>query len=59
MENEVLFNKIDKMFKELEINIQVLKETTNQISNNLYKLDFSATKLEELKEKFNKIRDAQ
>ena len=59
MENEVLFNKIDKMFKELENNVEVLKEVTNQISCNLYKLDCSAAKIEELKEKFNKIRDAQ
>jgi hypothetical protein len=49
MENEVLFSKIDKMFKELDLNIQ--------ISNNL--LDFNAAKLEELKEKFNKIREVE
>lgn len=57
MENEVLFNKIDKMFKELEMNIGVLRETTNQISQNLYKLDCACTRIEDLKEKFNKIKD--
>lgn len=59
MENEILFNKIDKMLKELENNVEILKGVTNQISCNLYKLDCSAAKLEELKEKFNKIREAE
>lgn len=57
MENEVLLNKIDKMLKELENNFDILKEATNQISQNLYKLDCTCARIEELKEKFNKIRE--
>lgn len=54
--NELLFKKIDDMFKDIEKNIQIIRNSQNNICTDLYRIESACERLEAYKIKFEAIR---